>query len=127
MKESPDKLLLLEKCIDIGYVSNKQYISKIEDNKFDYLQVNSYQEQDNQILEDIKNKLKLIFPVAENVEELNRIKQYSDRNENIDCEFRVYNVGQAQAVSLAVNNEPPFLYFDYGMLYGSNSFTHKTV
>lgn len=39
------------------------------------------------------------------------------------CEFKVHNVGQAQAVSVSKINEIPFMYFDYGLPYGKNAKT----
>lgn len=40
--------------------------------------------------------------------------------------FRVHNVGQGLATSLACGNEKPFFYFDYGLAYGRNKFTIPT-
>lgn len=121
-KKHSGNIFLLKKCFDAGYAENQEQIIGQEDDKTDYFELYSSQKQNKQI-EEIKRKLKLLLNTTENVDALNRIKDNCTRDKRINYKFRVYNVGQAQAISLADNNEPPFLYFDYGMPYGGNSHT----
>ncbi len=55
-------------------------------------------------------------------------KRYEGNSSDIN--FIVHNVGQALSTSLSVLNNPPFLYFDFGISEGPNEFnrpTHMTV
>lgn len=112
--------LFIEKCFDAGYVENRERISEQEDNKSDYLEIHKTEELNNDKFE---SELSLLLPSAESVYALDNIQKSNMDDRRINYKFRVHNVGQAQATSLALNEEPPFLYFDYGMPYGRNTCT----
>lgn len=67
--------------------------------------------------EKIKTTLTLTLEAAKETSLFSKI------NSEKEIVFSVHNVGQALATSFAYKGENPFLYFDYGVPFGCNSFT----
>lgn len=120
-----ENMLLLENCFDVGYVENREDINGSEVNRTsrsDYLKINASEEHP-ELIERIESELKLYLSATEKIDALNYAEENSGVETRRKCEFKVHDVGQALATSLSYENAPPFLYFDYGMPYGRNSFT----
>ncbi|WP_312060877.1 hypothetical protein [Anaerotignum sp.] len=121
--QSFNDLLKIERCFDIGFIVNQDANLNIKDDRMDhldYLKIHVLEEHP-ELVEKIKNELELYISPAEKIEALNNINNMTGKANR--CVFKTHEVGQALASSLSYENDPPFLYFDYGMPYGENSFT----
>lgn len=119
-----NELLKIESCFDIGFIENQDIYFNISDDgksHLDYLKIHTSEEHP-ELVEMIQNELALYLLPTENIEALNNINK-SLTGEANRYVFKTHNVGQALTSSLSYENSPPFLYFDYGMPYGRNSFT----
>ncbi len=118
-------MLFIENCFDIGYVNNRRDINNLHNERTsytNYLKINESVEHP-ELIERIKSELKLYISSKDYIDVLNR-EDESSKDETIRrYVFKVHDVGQALAISLSNESNPPFLYFDYGMPYGRNSFT----
>lgn len=121
-----NNMLPLEKCFDVGYVENRELISGPlinRTNSLDYLKIFVSEKQPTEKIEEIENELKLFLGTEKEIYTLSDIDQIGSSEPRKSCMFKVHNVGQALATSLSYDNDPPFLYFDYGMPFGRDSFT----
>lgn len=120
--------LLLEKNYDAGYIQNRKNIDGVENNRIDrtinldYIEIHSL-EAHSELIEKIDNELRLLLSPASEIYALSNISEDEGNETDRKYVFRVHNVGQALATSLSYENHSPFLYFDYGMPFGNNSFT----
>lgn len=113
-------MLLLDKCFDIGYIKNQDEILKFsEPGSADYLKIHNAREY-RDLVDEINRELEWHISPTQEIEPLGKLVNNGD-----DCVylFKVHNVGQALATSLSVDNSDPFIYFDYGMPYGSDATT----
>lgn len=108
------------KEIDFKYLS---YIKKnLNYNEhIDYFDINNLKEIENK--EEVS---KIISNIEYEISETKQIKYLDCINARDKLVFTVYNVGQGLATSLS-KNEETFLYFDFGMSYGENSFNIPSI
>lgn len=111
--------IFLEKCYDVGYVGHREAINGLVpdwENCLDIFDIRLSKERVD-LVQKIQKALALPLPQASSIPALNAMgveKKYI---------FRVHNVGQALATSIACEGCDPFLYFDYGMPFGENTKT----
>ena len=112
-KKYNEKVFRVEKCFDVEYVKNKIEIEESEGlDCFEFKKI--IREDDT--LPMIKKQIQVSLPEVTRIDVLNEL---SDKH----YKFRIHNVGQAQATSLAEGKNTPFVYFDYGAPCGKNSNT----
>ncbi len=116
-RNQKEKLFSLNSEVDVHALLNRDEIKKTiktQEDKVDVFQLRktkAYAEK----FEEIRDGIRF------NISEAKDIEAFTKSRKQGLC-FRVYNVGQGLATSIEEIGEPPFLYFDFGMSFGVNTF-----
>lgn len=121
-EQGGEQKIFLEKCYDAGYVEHREAINGLVpdwENCSDIFNIRLSKERID-LVQKIEKALALILMSVNSIPALNTMKPGKKYT------FRVHNVGQALATSIACEGCDPFLYFDYGMPFGKNAKTRPS-
>jgi len=107
----------LDSITDAIWLNKRNLSAKTNKFKTDVFKINR---TDKIKQEELDKIIKLIdFKIAKT----NKISALEEIEASEKLLFKVHNVGQGLSTSFARGNEPPFLFFDFGMGEGRNAFT----